>query len=146
MTIADTAGRAAKLYTPEILGLAVELADFPRLTDADLSVEVRSRSCGSSLVMDLTCDGGGPVSAIGLRVTACAIGQAAAVIFARTAIAKTLLTLEQSKSEVVHWLGGREELPDWQGIEVLQNARDYPGRHEAILLPWRAAVEALSIA
>jgi hypothetical protein len=36
------------------------------------------------------------------------------------------------------------ELPDWPDFSLLEAARDYPGRHGALQLPWRAALDALS--
>jgi hypothetical protein len=35
-------------------------------------------------------------------------------------------------------------MPDWPGIALLRRARDYPGRHGAILLAWDAALAALA--
>ena len=35
-------------------------------------------------------------------------------------------------------------MPDWPDLEMLAPALPYPGRHGAILLPWRAAADALS--
>jgi hypothetical protein len=35
-------------------------------------------------------------------------------------------------------------LPDWPDIQQIEPARDYPGRHGAIALPWKAALDALS--
>lgn len=144
MKTVDGAGGAEKLYTHEILGLAIGLANFPRLEIAECSATVRSRSCGSTLTIDIVCDANGAVSNIGLGVTACAIGQAAAVVFAEQAAGKSLAQILSGENELARWLGGHAELPNWPGSQVLQHALDYPGRHEAILLPWRAAVEALS--
>jgi hypothetical protein len=42
------------------------------------------------------------------------------------------------------WLAGEGDLPAWSGIGALAPARDHPGRHGALLLPWKAACEALS--
>jgi len=41
------------------------------------------------------------------------------------------------------WLGGAGQMPDWPGLAAIAAARDYPARHGAILLPWRAALDAL---
>lgn len=144
MKTVDGAGGAEKLYTHEILGLAVALADFPSLEIAEYSATARSRSCGSTLTISLACDTKGAVSNIGLTVTACAIGQAAAVVFANQAVGRSLAQILSARTELAQWLSGQAKLPDWPDMEVLHHARDYPGRHEAILLPWRAAVEALS--
>ena len=133
-----------KLYTPEILSLAVSLADYPRLNAPDASAEARSRTCGGTLTLDLMLDPEARVEALGLAVSACAIGQAAAAVFARAAQGCTTQDMRASLKRIEAWLGDEgEELPDWPGFAVLKPARAFPGRHGAILLPWRAATDAL---
>ena len=132
-----------KLYTPEILGLAVELAQYPRLDTPDGSAEVRSRTCGGTLALDVACNPLGQVDAIGLNVSACAIGQASAAIFARQACGRGPEEMLAALGEIETWLDTGEALPRWPGIATLAPAQAFPARHGAILLPWRAAVDAL---
>ena len=132
-----------KLYTPEILGLAVELAQYPRLDQPDASAEVRSRTCGGSLTLDVELHELGHIDAIGLSVTACAIGQASAAIFARQARGRGPEEMLAALGEIETWLVDGEPLPRWPGIATLAPAQAFPARHGAILLPWRAAVDAL---
>jgi len=134
---------AAKLYTPELLGLAVELARHPPLAEAKVRGEARSPTCGSTLAMDFDLDGEGRIERLGLRVHACAVGQAAAAIFARHAIGRNAEDISAALQQLESWLGGGE-LPPWPDLALIEAARDYPGRHGAILLPWRAALAALS--
>jgi hypothetical protein len=35
-------------------------------------------------------------------------------------------------------------MPDWPGLAAIAPAREFPGRHGAIMLPWTAARDALS--
>ena len=42
---------AQRLYTPELLALAVELAEWPLLETAHAHGEARSATCGSTLAM-----------------------------------------------------------------------------------------------
>lgn len=135
---------AAKLYTPELLGLAVELARHPPLTEASVRGEARSPTCGSTLAMDLALDGEGKIGQLGLRVHACAVGQAAAAIFARHAIGRDAGEVDAAVQGLEEWLGGTGDLPGWPDLSLIEAARAYPGRHGAILLPWRAALAALS--
>ncbi|MFZ1744059.1 MAG: iron-sulfur cluster assembly scaffold protein [Pontixanthobacter sp.] len=138
-----TAHSTAKLYTAEILALAVELADYPIGTTGLPITEVRSRSCGSTLSLGLTTNGQGRISQIGLKVSACAIGQASAAIFAKHAIGSGLREIDNCIAGLYDWLSGCGQLPDWPRLSLLSDARAFPGRHEAILLPWKAAREAL---
>ena len=135
---------AARLYTPELLGLAVELARHPPLTHAIVRGEARSSTCGSTLVMDMELDERGSIQQLGLRVHACAVGQAAAAIFARHAKGRDAEGIRAVLKELEAWLTGEGDMPDWPDIALIEPARDYPGRHGAILLPWRAAMAALS--
>lgn len=134
---------AAPLYTPEMLALAVALADYPPLERATAHGEAVSRTCGSTVAVDLALAPGDTIAAVGLRVSACAVGQAAAAIFARAAPGKSGEQIALAERAIADWLGGGA-LPDWAGIEAIAPARDRPGRHGAILLPWRAARAALS--
>ena len=132
-----------KLYTSEILALAVELAEYPRLEQSDATAEARSRTCGGMLSLDLALDGAERVEHIGLSVSACAIGQSAAAIFAREARGRGAGEMLAALGEIETWLGGEGPQPHWPGIAVLDPARGFPARHGAIMLPWKAAVDAL---
>ena len=135
-----------KLYTPELLALAVSLADYPPDPALALHGEARSKSCGSTLAMDLAADGEGRIERLGMRVRACAVGQASAAIFAREATRHRLADIEAAHALLTQWLAGSGDLPAWPGIEAIAPARAYPARHGAIMLPWTAARDALSSA
>ena len=135
---------AGKLYTPEVLGLGARLFDYPMRADLPFLGQARSASCGSTLSLALACDGQGRITQLGLRAQACAIGQAAAALFAEGIKGHDRASLVRAEHEICHWLGNGGPLPVWPGLEVLAAAREYPARHGAILLAWRAALAALS--
>ena len=135
---------ADKLYTPDLLALAVALADYPPDLSLPLHGHARSKSCGSTLALDLGRDGEGRIAALGLQVRACAVGQAAAAIFARAAAGRTLDDIATAHAALTAWLTGSGELPRWPGLAAIAPARDFPARHGAIMLPWTAARDALS--
>lgn len=137
---------ADKLYTPELLALAVALADYAIDPSLPLHGQARSKSCGSTLAVDLATDGTGRITAIGLQVRACAVGQAAAAIFARSAMGHTRNDIEATHAALTQWLAGSGAMPDWPGLAAIAAAREFPGRHGAIMLPWTAARDALSTA
>ena len=139
-----TAPPRTTLYSPQLLALAVELADIPLDPHAPYSGEVRSRTCGSTLALGCTIDGAGAISAIGMKVSACAVGQAAAAIFAKSAVGRDCADLKAAERSIAAWLSCGGELPDWPRLAMLEPALPHIGRHEAILLPWRAALDALS--
>lgn len=135
---------AAVLYTPDVLGLTIRLAAYPWDEALPLKGEARSQSCGSTIALGLALDGDGAVERIGIRSQACAIGQAAAAIFADAAVGRSSRNLDEADEAIALWLSGEGPLPEWPGIETIAKARDYPARHGAVLLPWHAAKRALS--
>ncbi|HEX9805660.1 MAG TPA: iron-sulfur cluster assembly scaffold protein [Alteraurantiacibacter sp.] len=135
---------AERLYTPELLGWTVRLAAYRLAEDLPLAGEARSPSCGSTLSLTLDTDDRGAISAIGMRVSACAIGQASAAVFAEHAVGRDAEEIASSLAEMEAWVAGEGALPGWPDLKVIAPARDFPGRHGAMLLPWKAALAALS--
>ena len=133
---------SAPLYNREILALAVALAQHPRLDAASRSGEMRAPLCGSRVHLDLELGSDGRVLRSGLTVEACALGQAAATLFARGAAGRDAAALAATHAALADWLGGASDTaPDWPGIAILAPARDYPARHAAILLPFALAAQ-----
>jgi NifU-like protein involved in Fe-S cluster formation len=141
---------AAALYTPEVLALATSLAAFPMEGALPLRGEARSASCGSTLALGLALDEAGAIAQVGLAAHACAIGQAAAAIFANAAIGQTPQAIVEAEAAIAGWLsasarGEVAALPAWPGLNVIAAAAAFPARHGAILLAWRAALAALAL-
>lgn len=137
---------AEKLYTPAMLSAAVSLANYPPITDVSARGEARSSACGSTLTVDVAIAPSGQIEAIGMKVSACAVGQASAAIFARNAKGCDLAELERAFAGMEIWLRGDGPEPEWPEIELIAPARAYPARHGAVLLPWKATIAALSTA
>ena len=135
---------AERLYTPELLALAVSLANYPADPNLPFKGEARSQSCGSTLALGLGTDAEDRIAAIGMKVSACAIGQAAAAVFAAGAEGRSASEIEAAHDAIAAWLAGEGETPDWPGFTPLLPAREFPGRHGAMMLPWKAAGAALS--
>ncbi len=134
----------AALYTPEVLALATGLADVPLDTSLSLRASARSATCGSSVELGLALDSRGRIERVGIRAHSCAIGQAAAAIFAGAAVGKDQAGIAAAIEDIEAWLADRAAMPDWPGFAPIVPARNFPGRHGAIVLAWRAALEALS--
>lgn len=135
---------AAVLYTPDVLGLAIELAAYPLGDDLPLRGEARSKSCGSAITLGLATDENGTVERVGAKSHACAIGQASAAIFARSVRGMTGEQVRSARDAIAAWLDHGGATPDWPGLETIAAARAYPARHGAVMLPWTAATQALS--
>jgi NifU-like protein involved in Fe-S cluster formation len=139
-----SARASSKLYTPELLGLAAGLAAFPLTDTLPLRAEARSHTCGSTIAVGFALDTGGRVAKVGMKVTACAIGQASAALLAQAILGESPDRVCEVADALRRWLAGEGEVPEWPGIAALLPARAHPGRHGALLLPWTAACKALS--
>lgn len=135
---------ATKLYTPRLLSLAAQLADFPLAGSFDHTAQTRSRTCGSLLEIGASCDESGRISSLGMQVTACAVGQASAAVMAKETIGRPAREFSDMLAAFEAWLKGEGTAPDWPGVDALELALPHTGRHGALLLPWKAMVEALS--
>lgn len=132
------------LYTIDILRLAAATGDYPRLAAPDITVERRSVTCGSRIIVDLAFGSDGAVAAFGQQVNACALGQAAATLFARHIVGRSAPEIENARNAVANWLADADAPPpDWPGIEQLAPARRYSARHGSIRLAFDAAAEAM---
>ncbi|MGE8131985.1 iron-sulfur cluster assembly scaffold protein [Novosphingobium subterraneum] len=131
------------LYTPDILGQAMVLAQYPWVPDAPYHGAARSRSCGSSIELSLRTDDTGAIEAVGVRPHACAVGQAAAAVFAEQAAGRSRTDIARARVTLAAWLAGEGNQPEWPGIHLLNPALAYPARHASILLAWDAALDAL---
>jgi NifU-like protein involved in Fe-S cluster formation len=134
---------AKGLYSPDILAAAMELARYPWNEDLPFKALARSRSCGSSIELGLSTGENGAITAIGIRPHACAVGQAAAALFAANASGLTRSAITQARAALAGWLSGAGPMPEWPRIDLLLPALAYPARHAAILLAWDAALDAL---
>lgn len=137
---------AAVLYSPEVLALATSLSGWRWNEALPLQASARSKSCGSTLRLGLAVDGEGRIAGLGVAAQACAVGQAAAAIFARGAMGRGAAEIARAHRAIREWLAGTGPLPDWPGLGALEPARAYPARHGAILLAWQAATELLATA
>ncbi|NIJ38550.1 NifU-like protein involved in Fe-S cluster formation [Sphingopyxis panaciterrae] len=134
---------SAPLYNRDILSLAVATAEYLPLPAARHHASARAPLCGSRILLDLDADADGHVTAIGMHVEACALGQAAATLLARHAPGRGIADIRAARDAIAGWFGGDGALPAWPGFALLAPARDYPARHGAILLPFDAAIAAL---
>jgi NifU-like protein involved in Fe-S cluster formation len=134
---------AAALYTPEVLALAANLAAYSWDETLPLKGEARSKSCGSTIALGIALDAQGRIERVALRSQACAIGQAAAAIFAKAAPGQDAQAIQAADDAIAAWLAGEAGLPGWPGLETIAPARGYPARHGAIRLAWQAARQLL---
>ena len=95
-------------------------------------------------------DDQGRVAAYGQQVRACALGQAAASILGQHIVGQDAVTLRQLVGVMRSMLKENGPPPgaDFAGgafvdLEVLVPVREHKARHNAVLLPFEAAVKAI---
>lgn len=133
------------LYTRDILRLAVSIPHQQRLDSPDGSAEIRSRTCGSVVAVDVIIADDGALVDLGVSISACALGQASASILGTEAIGRTATDIVQARSVLEKFFSGKADSPgDWQNMDKLVAARDHKGRHAAILLPYDALIAAFA--
>ena len=137
---------AAKLYTPEVLALATSLASHPWDEHLPLKAEARSKSCGSTIAVGLALDTEGRIERVAVRSQACAVGQAAAAIFANGAPGRDAAAIAAADDAIAAWLAAEGDLPDWPGLSAIAAAHGFSARHGAIRLAWQAARQLLPTA
>jgi len=127
-----------------MLALATQLANVPLEGEFDRAARARSKTCGSEIAIGLELDESGRVTRIGMKVSACAVGQSSAAILANGAKGASASQITGVLNGLNLWLTGEAELPEWPGLDAIAPARTRPGRHGALLMPWQAAAKALS--
>jgi NifU-like protein involved in Fe-S cluster formation len=138
------------LYNEKILNFAAHIGQTERLASPDATVTHHSPLCGSRITVDLRLDPEGRVTAYGQQVRACALGQAAASILGQHIVGQDSATLRQLVGMMRSMLKDNGPPPgaDFAGgaftdLEVLMPVRDHKARHNAVLLPFEAAVKAI---
>jgi NifU-like protein involved in Fe-S cluster formation len=138
------------LYNEKILSFAAHIGQTERLTAPDATVTHHSPLCGSRITVDLTLAPDGRVAAYGQQVRACALGQAAASILGQHIVGQDAATLRQLVGVMRSMLKENGPPPgaDFAGgafsdLEVLAPVREHKARHNAVLLPFEAAVKAI---
>ncbi|MDO7842964.1 iron-sulfur cluster assembly scaffold protein [Sphingomonas immobilis] len=136
----------APLYNTEILRLAATIPHHERLPDPMATSEKRSPVCGSRVTVDVNVDDAGRVSAVGLLVRACALGQASSSLLAANVIGRSAPELVAARDALTAWLAGEGPLPDWPGFDLFAPALPHSARHASIRLAFEAAAEAAEAA
>lgn len=132
------------LYTTELLRLAASIPEPANLSRVDGIADERSPTCGSRVRLEVELDEHRRVAAITQEVEACAFGQASAALLAAHAQGRGYEEVSAALVELSSWLAGERHDPgSWPGLSALEPARDRAGRHGAILLPFKALLQAL---
>lgn len=133
-----------RLYSSRILALAADMPRTQRLSAPDATAKRRSPLCGSTVTVDVMVKDG-VVTDYGQDVKACALGQAAAAIVGAAVVGLTEGQIRQGRDQLLAMLKEAGPVPaaPFDGLEVLEPARDYRNRHASIMLAFDATLDAL---
>lgn len=133
-----------KLYSQHILALAADIPRVGRLDAPGGSARRRSPLCGSTVSVDVTMKDG-RITDFAQEVKACALGQAAAAVVGANAVGRTRAEIEHARDELRAMLkqDGPPPGPPFDGLKVLEPARDYKNRHASIMLSLEATLDAV---
>jgi NifU-like protein involved in Fe-S cluster formation len=136
-----------KLYSGQILALAADIPLTDRLDNPQATVKRRAPLCGSTVTVDIVLEDG-KIAQFGQDVKACALGQAAASVVASRIIGCTAPEITKARDQLSAMLREGGPAPDapFDGLKVLEPAREFKNRHASILLALEATVEAIETA
>lgn len=133
-----------KLYSARILALAADMPRTTRLENPTATAKKRAPLCGSTVTVDVTLTDG-VITDYGQDVKACALGQATAAIVGANIVGLTLEQVQEGRDALFAMLKSDGPVPDapFDGLEVLQPAKEYKNRHASIMLAFDATLDAL---
>ena len=133
----------SELYNEKILDFAANIPRLGRLARPDGTASVRSRLCGSSVVVDVDV-ADGKVADFAHDVKACALGQASSSIMARHVLGASLEELREVRDTMRAMLKENGDPPagKWAELAYLQPVKDHRARHASTMLTFEATVAA----
>jgi NifU-like protein involved in Fe-S cluster formation len=137
-----------ELYHSRVLELAADIPFSCRLEAPHGAATRVARICGSEVEVEVRLDAGRRISAIAVIPRACALGQAAASVLARSALGKTSVDIRQARDALAAMLRDGADPPggDFWELRHLAPVHAYPPRHASTLLAFEAAVDAIASA
>jgi NifU-like protein involved in Fe-S cluster formation len=133
------------LYSKRILAAAANIPLNTPLGDFDGTATRRSPLCGSNLRVWIQLKDD-IVVRFGQDVKACALGQAAASIFASRVIGLTVAEITNGRDQMFAMLTQEGPIPEppFSEMEILIPARAYKNRHASIMLCFEATLDAIN--
>lgn len=132
------------IYNAHILELAGNIGRIGRLAAPDATATRNAKLCGSRITVDLRMEGD-VVADYAHEVKACALGQAAAAVMAKSVVGATAAELRQARDEMLAMLkeGGPAPTGRFAELRYLEPVRDFKARHASTMLVFEAVVACL---
>jgi nitrogen fixation NifU-like protein len=131
------------LYRKELLRLAADAAGAGRLTHPDATATAHNPACGDRVTVDLRLVDG-RITALAHDTQACVLAQASAAILGAQAAGLDRAGLQALADKVTAMLqGGEAPSQPFQSFGVFDGVAGHKGRHVCVMLPLKAALEAI---
>lgn len=133
------------IYTDRLIALSETTRAPLHLPAPDIKAKAVSPVCGSEVTIELSLDGD-KIKSIGYEIEACALTRACVAVLVKALPGKTRAEAEAAGQEMERMLqGGPAPAGDFSDLEILSPVRDYPSRHNALLLPFAAVEKAFRL-
>lgn len=131
------------LYRKELLRLAADAAGAGRLAHPQGSATAHNPACGDRVTVDVNLKDG-RISALAHHTQACVLAQASAAVLGKQAKGLDRTELEAVRDQVAAMLEGAKAPPaPFEIYGVFDGVAAHKGRHVCVLLPFKAALEAM---
>ncbi len=135
-------------YHAAIMNAAHRASGKGRLEAPDASATVDNALCGDRVTIDIRRAGpgeGDPVSEIGHVVRGCVLCEAAAALIVEAGTGASAEELRTASDRVRRMIEDGVPPPEgaWHKADMFIPVRRHPSRHECVLLPFQALLEAL---
>ncbi len=132
------------LYHARILELARDTTTEGRLDAPSASATINNPLCGDRVTIDVIVEGT-TLSMLGHKVRGCALCRASATLIGAHAPGQEAVQLKEIADAMTAMLKSSGPVPEgiWQVVEAFRPVVDHKSRHDCVLLPFQALVEAL---
>jgi NifU-like protein involved in Fe-S cluster formation len=131
------------LYRKELLRLAADAAGAGRLAHADAAATAHNPACGDRVTMEVRLENG-RIAGLAHQTQACVLTQASAAILGAHAGGLDRAGLKALADRVAAMLNGGDAPPaPFSDYGVFEGVAGHKGRHVCVLLPFKAALDAL---
>ena len=135
-------------YHAAIMSAAHRASGKGRLEEPDATATVDNPLCGDRVTIDVRRAGseeGDPVSEIGHVVRGCVLCEAAATLIVEAGTGASAAELRTASDRVRRMIEDGLPPPEgaWRKADMFMPVRPHPSRHDCVLLPFQALLEAL---
>lgn len=134
-----------QLYQQQIKQLAAEADDVARLQSPDCTANLDTPLCGDEVLVEFKTSADGSITEAGYEVSGCLLCRASVSLLNRYALGKKQSDIARITATLEKMLAhdGHAQTDDDIDLSCFKPAQAHATRHDCVLLPFRAAMNAL---